>query len=145
MVTKICDFLYLGDINDAKTFDGEVIMVAQDTPRDQQDHSYWIPCFKIETEWDKEELIHGQDVEVKIIKNNIDLVIQRIRECGKYNEKILIHCIAGIERSPLIIAKFLHDYNGMNWDEAYDYIQKKRPEVQNRLQWLNMTYDERMS
>jgi protein-tyrosine phosphatase len=144
MVTKILDHLYLGDLMDARKFKGEIICVMQDIPNAEPKEAYWIPAIRTkDVRIDYDKLIGEQDVEVTALKHQIDLVTFMTNKNAKLGVDTLIHCMAGIERSPLVVASYLHDYNGMTWNEAYDFIQEKRPEVANRLTWLNMTYDER--
>ena len=45
---------------------------------------------------------------------------------------VLVHCGAGIERSPLAVAFYLHRYHKMSMDEAYSLIASKRPMIQRR-------------
>lgn len=49
---------------------------------------------------------------------------------------ILVHCAAGMERSPLVVAHFLTMYLGLSLDEAYDWLQRHRPQVQDRRAWV---------
>lgn len=145
MVTKILDHLYLGDWNDAQKFEGEIICVMQDIMSIEPKKAYWIPIIRTVGKLNYDKLIEEQDVEVTALPHQIDLCTFMIDKNLKYEADTLVHCMAGIERSPLVIASYLHEYNNMTWDEAYEFITEKRPEVANRLQWLNMTYDERMS
>lgn len=50
--------------------------------------------------------------------------------------RVLVHCGAGAERSPLTVAYFLVSWRGLNWDQAYLLLQQKRPVVQDRRHWL---------
>ena len=87
----------------------------------------------------------SQEVKVTALKKNLFTVAEIIFHHEGSGEPVLVHCMAGIERSPLAVVFYLHYFKDMTWDDAYKFVQKKRPEVANRLQWLNMTYDERMS
>ena len=52
-------------------------------------------------------------------------------------ETVLVHCWAGVERSPLVVAWYLCKHAGYkNLDEAYDFIQEKRQCVQRRTCWI---------
>ena len=62
-----------------------------------------------------------------------DLLYALAYKPGK--NKILVHCGAGQERSPLVVA--LHLYKlGMELSDAYDLIQAKRPQILRRYDWL---------
>ncbi len=50
---------------------------------------------------------------------------------------LLIHCIGGVERSPLTLATWMVSrglYHEL--DEAYAYLKKQRPVVEDRRHWL---------
>ncbi len=145
MVTKILDHLYLGDLMDARKFDGEIICVIQDIPNAEPDKAYWIPIIRSSAPLNDNELILDQDPIITALPHQLDLVSFMIEKNLKYETDTLVHCMAGIERSPLAVAWYLHKNCNMTYNEAYEFIKEKRPEVANRLQWLNMTYDERMS
>ncbi len=61
---------------------------------------------------------------------------------------VLVHCGAGIERSPLAVAWYLANHVAGDWfqqngldpiyslDQAYKFIALKRPQVQDRQQWI---------
>jgi hypothetical protein len=52
---------------------------------------------------------------------------------------VLVHCVAGIERSPLTVATWLCERQGMTLDEAYDLVIDKRFVVERRNHWLDKT------
>lgn len=145
MVTKILDHLYLGDWNDAQKFDGTIICVMQDILSVEPKHAYWIPIIRTTGgEIDYDKLIDDQDLEVTALPHQL-MIAGVLINMGMDEGDVLVHCMAGIERSPLTIVYYLKNYKGYTWDDAYKFVQDKRPEVANRLSWLNMTYDERMS
>ncbi len=144
-MNKILDHLYLGDWQDAQKFEGEIICVTQEILSTEPRDAYWIPVIRTSKPTNDDELIEEQDLEVTVLKHQIDLVTFMINNNMEYEKDTLVHCMAGIERSPLVIVSWLHKYRGYSWDEAYEFVKEKRPEVANRLEWLNMTYDERMS
>jgi len=143
MADKIKDCIWLGDFVDALKFEGEIICVLQDIPKGEPTKAMWIPVVRSSTTLTDTQLIAEQDAYVYAQKSNLDL-IGRILENNRFIPT-LVHCMAGIERSPLAIVYWLHKYHGFSYNKAYKYVQKRRPEVQNRLQWLNMTYEEYMS
>lgn len=49
------------------------------------------------------------------------------------NEKILVHCRAGISRSATIIISYIMKTKKMNLDEAYKFVKSKRPIVDPNL------------
>jgi len=56
---------------------------------------------------------------------------------------VLVHCLAGGERSPLVVATWLSHRHGFSLSEAYKLIIKKRPIVEERAFWLGQTETDR--
>jgi len=57
---------------------------------------------------------------------------------GKY-ERILVHCTAGMDRAPFVVAYWLHKYSSMElWDfnKAYSFVKKKRPFIVEHYEWI---------
>jgi hypothetical protein len=50
---------------------------------------------------------------------------------------VLVHCLAGRERSPFVVATWLCERRGLTLDEAYGFIISKRPIVEGRASWLS--------
>ncbi len=145
MADKIKDCIWLGDFIDTLKFEGEIICVLQDIPKGEPKGSIWIPVVRSTTTLDDSQLIAEQDANVYAQMPNLDLISGILEENWKKKIKTLVHCMAGIERSPLAIVHWLHKFHGFSYNEAYEYVQKIRPQVQNRLIWLNMTYGDHMS
>jgi len=61
------------------------------------------------------------------------LVIDEFLKTGQ----VLVHCLAGRERSPLVVATWLCERHGVTLDEAYGLIISKRPVVERRAFWLS--------
>jgi protein-tyrosine phosphatase len=67
----------------------------------------------------------------------LDIIAVRIDASLKEGKKVLIHCSAGIERSPLTVVWYLYKKRGMSINQAYELVQQKRPMVQDRSYWLS--------
>lgn len=50
--------------------------------------------------------------------------------------RLVIHCLHGLDRSPLVVAWYLHRFRDMSLDEAYEKIRLVRPEVNDRRDWI---------
>jgi len=59
-----------------------------------------------------------------------------IRDNLRAGRRVLVHCGAGVERSPLAVAYYLHRDHGLSWDAAYALLQRRRPQVADRRSWL---------
>lgn len=54
-------------------------------------------------------------------------IVYKIHMEYKENRPIFIHCAAGMQRSPAVVAMFLMAMTGMPHEQAMAYIQSKRP------------------
>jgi protein-tyrosine phosphatase len=50
---------------------------------------------------------------------------------------VLVHCLAGSERSPLVVATWLCERHSFTLGEAYKLLMRKRPIVEERAFWLS--------
>lgn len=54
----------------------------------------------------------------------------------QHYKKILVHCVAGIDRSPFVVAKYLVEHgHAKSIGEAYGIIKKKRPFIVEHYEW----------
>ena len=145
MASHITDTLFLGDIDDAMSFDGEIISCLQDLPRGVPKRALWIPVIRTSSTLNDYQLIKEQDVDVIALTQQLDLVAREIEERMQAKKRTLVHCLGGMERSPLAVVWWLHKYRNMGLNDAYKLVKEKRPVVMDRLEWLNISYDERLS
>ena len=82
-----------------------------------------------------ESWTESKDLCVNIdILNELASLIDNELADGK---KVLVHCVGGVHRSPLVVAWFLYRLGHVpDIDAAYDLIISKRPEVERRAFWL---------
>jgi protein-tyrosine phosphatase len=64
---------------------------------------------------------HEEDI-AKHFKNCFDFIDQGIQSGG-----VLVHCLAGISRSPAIVTAYLMQKHSMALQEALDAVKSKRP------------------
>lgn len=115
--------LYLGNKNASKEKilqDLGIDIVINVTPNlpfhSEQIENIGIPVYDDKSEYSKRILVEY----IKEILPYMHLQLKR----GK---RILVHCRAGIQRSPTVIAAYLMKYKGMSIDEAIEFIQARRP------------------
>lgn len=120
-MTEIATNLLLGNIGDALKFDGQLLCVLESFPPRP---SVWIPVLQLDA--------NGTPSVLRDQLEAIARTIDWLRERGQ----TLIYCGAGIERSPLAIAWWLHTRRAMLMDAAYKVIKSLRPEVQDRSYWI---------
>ncbi len=78
--------------------------------------------------------IHGPE-EVRAALDTLADVIQDQLE-GTDN-RVVVHCFAGMERSVLACVWYLHKYQGMSIDYAYQVIYDERPIILDRRYWAD--------
>ena len=52
------------------------------------------------------------------------------------NPPLLVHCGAGVERSPLTVAWWMRRRFGLDFDRGYAWLQSRRPCVADRRLWI---------
>jgi len=127
MFNKIIENLYIGDLEDSLTFEeqfpitGVILCVLENRPIDEPNNAFHVA---IKTDSDH---VHFEQ---------LDKVFTFIDAMLKTNHHVLVHCMAGIERSPLTVAYFLTKHFGITIEEAYKIVKKGRPQTQDRRHWL---------
>ena len=67
-----------------------------------------------------------RDKDTSDITPFLDLVCDTVNAHLSKNRKVLIHCKAGMNRSPAFVIAYLIKYNGMSLKQAKNHIQKIR-------------------
>jgi protein tyrosine/serine phosphatase len=70
-------------------------------------------------------------VGLELALNEINTILLR-----EPNARIIIHCTAGIDRSPFVVASYLVRVCGLDLAEAYRQIKKVRPCVCEHPEWI---------
>lgn len=50
--------------------------------------------------------------------------------------RIVIHCLLGVDISPLVVAWYLHKNRNLSLDESYERIRNAIPQVNDRRDWI---------
>ncbi|XP_067674436.1 dual specificity protein phosphatase 16-like isoform X1 [Haliotis asinina] len=64
--------------------------------------------------------------------------IDKVREA---NGCVLVHCLAGISRSPTLAIAYIMDHMKMSSDDAYRYVKDKRPTISPNFNFLGQLLD----
>ena len=147
MADEIIPNLFLGDLDDAKTFDGRIYCVMNAWPIGEPDHAVWIPVTRAP------EIMYGGTVravppdKIKAHVENLIVLAHLIHE-DLIDSRVLVHCRAGRERSPFAIVWYLTHYPTRlahksysrrveyEWEDAYAFVKSKRSCVEDRTFWL---------
>lgn len=129
MYNKIIENLYLGEMGDVPLFirdipEGEILCVLENRPMQEPQKAFQIPIIDEKQSTyrvHEEQLLHTFRFINRVLKDKNDL---------------LVHCMAGLERSPLVIAFFLSNNYGITLNQAYKKIKKARPQIYDRSDWI---------
>lgn len=133
-VSPIIDNLYLSGMIAAGKFEGARLCVHENTPTYTGQY-FHVPIL---TKRPNDSIDRtGAIASVEALNNACSIIDEHLKK----GEKILVHCVGGVERSPLTLAwYFVHwtkDFDGLI--EAYNFLKAKRPIVSERMFWLPQT------
>jgi len=80
--------------------------------------------------------VDGRKRTVKTLERIANLIHWMVSETKK---SVVVHCAMGMERSVIAVAWYLHKYQEMTLDEAYDAIGWVRPIAADRKHWVKST------
>ncbi|CAF1991998.1 unnamed protein product [Rotaria magnacalcarata] len=129
-MTHIIDGLYIGSESNAKNLEELsqeqircIINVTSHVPLYHSDHFQY--CH-----------LPADDTQKQNLLEHFDQAYSFIHDAIEKNEKILVHCVAGISRSPAIVIGFLMRYAKMNMNDAYNFVKRKRSIVSPNLNFM---------
>jgi protein-tyrosine phosphatase len=127
---EILPGLYLGDASDANdiAFAGELLCVLEQGTTNPGRTRFWVPILQPRSD---------SPFGFYAVRERLDLtavVVEAVRKSGR---NILVHCGAGVERSPLTVVWYLVRHGHFSTlDAAYEFLKGKRPRVEDRQIWL---------
>jgi len=160
MLTEIVHNLWIGTIHDAiydKTNWSLIICCAEWDNFSAEERDYLmvqnraiahVPFMKYSRKYsdDPNEPCIMQDCEADI--NKLNLLAALIPQ-GLLRGRVLVHCAAGVERSPLAVSWYLLHYRSEfkfnSLEEAFALVKSKRPNVENRLDWIRKNDSEEIN
>lgn len=66
----------------------------------------------------------------------MDFAAAHMDYCVRNKKKVLVHCAASMERSPLAVMWYLNQYQDFTMDNALKYVKAKHPITLDRREWL---------
>ncbi|XP_064120205.1 dual specificity protein phosphatase 14-like [Macrobrachium nipponense] len=63
------------------------------------------------------------------LNDHFDLVADKIEEVRRRKGRVLVHCIAGVSRSPALVLAYLVKHRGMSLRQAFLHVRSIRPNV----------------
>jgi protein-tyrosine phosphatase len=118
---EIAPGVFLGGWKDAVRFEGSRFCVLDEAPDDMPAGQH-IPVYDEATDRPKVD--------------NLDRLAREVRSAHDSGKPVLIFCGHGVRRSPLGAAWYLHRYEQVSLDEAYERIRAVRPQVEHAREWI---------
>jgi hypothetical protein len=119
-MTEITDNIFLGGVVDANN-PGVYTRLSYILNCTEQEIKYKNPRISVYKLGLTDEEENLADVKLKILKG-----ARKLNEWTALSrEPILVHCMAGISRSPSIILAYLIMYKGMGYDDAFKFVSKR--------------------
>ena len=84
----------------------------------------------------KEVSNEGYTADTYIDPDKTEYIVKGMYDALINNKKILVHCAAAEERSPLVIVWFCYKYLAQTVDQAYKLVKEKIPQTLDRREWL---------
>lgn len=126
MADEILPGLFLGDQGSVDGFPGVVICVMEHGEGQQPtDNTIHIPVLR-------QPVTHPLRADPEAL-HRISVLVRHLLDT---RHRVLLHCGAGMERSPLAAVWYLHTMKGYSLDSAYALLREKRSVVQDRREWL---------
>lgn len=117
-------------------FPGSIVCVTERRPNTEPEKSFLFPLLTPRLgvprliEFERSALTDWEATVPHL--DSIAAAIEALR-----TDTVLVHCTAGIERSPLAVAWYLFRYQYMSFDEAYALVFKQRTIALDRRAWLS--------
>jgi len=118
---EIAPGIFLGGWKDAARFEGARFCVLDEAPEDMPTGTH-IPVY--DESGDRPNI------------GNLDRLAREVRSVHESGRPVLIFCGHGVRRSPLGAAWYLHRYEHLSLDEAYERIRSVRPQVEHAREWI---------
>jgi len=116
MINKIMPSIFIGDDRDASS-----IMLIKDTT---------ITAILDLTNLHIDLVLDDEAIE------QVETAVERLKGLVLRGNNVLVHCHAGIDRAPFVVAYFLYKI-GYNFQEAYDLVKEKRPQTIQHWEWAS--------
>ena len=128
-MNEVFHLLFVGDIQDAINAPPTmmVICVLETRPYNEPQNATHVPILEF-----------SKSGVPKVNMKNLETVCGLIDRALESGQRVLIHCMAGIERSPLVCMWWMHTRKKMMLDEAFKFVLTKRPQTQDRRDWLQL-------
>ena len=118
---EVAPGVFVGGWSDALKFAGTKFCVLDEAPDDMPPATH-VP-------------IYDETMDAPLVPN-LDRLAAAIDAAHRAKEPVLVFCGHGVRRSPLAAAWYLHRYQNLSLEEAYERIRAVRPKVETAKEWI---------
>ena len=69
------------------------------------------------------------------------MLVLFVENARRTNKRVLVHCVAGISRSPTLAMAYLMRSRSLTCDEAYKFVKQRRPSVSPNLNFMGQLFE----
>ena len=144
-MTEIIKDLWVGDlwhVHQAADAGMVVICVLEERPEEEPLDAIHVPLMKFLPAYEDAQHalvnhpLSTYEGQWRTNMINLAIICYAIDAGREMGRAVYVHCAAGVERSPLVIAWYLHTRYNKTLDDAYAEIQSKRSVVMDRRSYL---------
>jgi dual specificity MAP kinase phosphatase len=135
VMTKITNHLYLGNEIDSQNVEmlekegiHYILNVTKNIPMLNN------PKFKYKR-------INANDCQNQNLRQHFDEAFEFIDEAKANNGKVLVHCQAGVSRSPTIVIAYLMNKQRLRMNDAYEKVRESRPIIAPNIVFMSQLLD----
>jgi protein-tyrosine phosphatase len=132
--SEIVEGLFIGDvyaaIGDYRTLEEDVldilkidVVISALTEDEYEDHMVRSADF-IGRQWHRFIIEDDEDENITAYCHTVHAIISRALQKKK---NVMVHCKAGMSRSAALVIAYLMIENKWQYEDAYEYVKKKRP------------------
>lgn len=141
-MTHILDGLYIGSESNAQNLEE----LSAENIRHIVNVTSHVPLYHSDSERFHYCHISADDTQKQNLLEHFERAYAFISQALSKREKVLVHCVAGISRSPAIVISFLMRYARLSMNDAYELVKSKRTIVAPNLNFMGqlLQYEERL-
>jgi protein-tyrosine phosphatase len=133
-MTKITSYLYLGNESDAKNEE----LLKKEGINSILNVTKNIPCYLNDINYKRISVNDSCDQNLRAY---FEETYEFIEECARTNSKVLVHCQAGISRSPTIVIAYLMRKTNRKMNDIYQEVANKRNIIGPNIVFMSQLYD----
>ncbi|CAL4163469.1 unnamed protein product [Meganyctiphanes norvegica] len=135
-VTEVLPFLFLGNARDAQDLQllqalgiSRILNVTAHVPGFHQESGVLT------------KTINALDSGHQNLRQFFDEAIHFIDECRQNSQGVMVHCQAGVSRSPTIVIAYLMKHTRMTMLDSYTWVKRRRPIISPNLNFMGQLVD----